>query len=208
MASVLLRRVWACTALGMVLALTMLVPPTAPAAAQQEPAATQQEPAAAQQLAGPCPLFYTNIIWITHASRYVSAELGYGGKLNGMLRARAVNPGPWEQYNTCHDDTAFWLEAANGRYVSAELSYPGVDKGMLRARATTPGSWERFQISRFMGGWYTIKAERNNRYVSVEHGYGGVRHNMLRARATAVGPWEKFTVICQKPKPPCPTPPG
>jgi hypothetical protein len=37
-------------------------------------------------------------VYSTANSRYVSAELGYTGGDQGMLRARATEIGPWEQY--------------------------------------------------------------------------------------------------------------
>jgi hypothetical protein len=37
-------------------------------------------------------------LWSVANSRYVSAEIGYTGSLDGMLRARAVSSGPWERY--------------------------------------------------------------------------------------------------------------
>jgi hypothetical protein len=40
------------------------------------------------------PVFITSLA----NGRIVSAELGYGGGDNGMLRARATAIGPWEQF--------------------------------------------------------------------------------------------------------------
>jgi hypothetical protein len=142
------------------------------------------------------------------ANAYVSTEIGYGGGLNGMLRARASTPGTWEKYSICG-----WWDAQyntfvqsirserNGRYVTAEFGYTGVDNGMLRARATSIGIWEKFKIQRWgeHGSMYTIRSLRYSRYVSTERGYGGVRHNMLRARASSIGPWEKYFILCGYP---------
>jgi hypothetical protein len=137
-------------------------------------------------------------------NKYVSAELGYGGSLYGMLRARASSPGPWETFRICTDGTAHWFNSqANSRYVSAELGRTGTDYGMLRARATRVGNWERFEFGRY-GNYVTIKSLANNRYVSAELGYGGIRAGMLRARATKIGPWEKFVLICRSPPVLCP----
>jgi hypothetical protein len=136
--------------------------------------------------------------------KYASAELGYGGDLYGMLRARASSPGPWETFRICSDGSAHWFNSQrNGRYVTDELGRTGVDYGMLRARGTAVGTWERFAIEHY-GNYVTIKSLRNNRYVSAELGYGGVRAGMLRARATSIGPWEKFSLICRAPPVLCP----
>lgn len=72
--------------------------------------------------------------------KYASAELGYGGNLKGMLRARASSPGPWETFRICSDGSAHWFNSqVNGRYVTAELGSTGVDYGMLRARGRPSG---------------------------------------------------------------------
>ena len=166
-------------ALAVALALTTLIAPAAP---------TRAAPWSG------CTIY--NYFGASNA-KYVSAELGYGGNLNGMLRARASLPGPWETFRICTDGTAHWFNSqANGKYVSAELGRTGTDHGMLRARASSVGPWERFEIGRY-GNYDTIKSLANNRYVSAERGYGGVRAGMLRARATTVGPWEKFSLICR-----------
>jgi len=142
------------------------------------------------------------------ANAYVSTEIGYGGDLNGMLRARASTPGTWEEYSICGWwDTQYNTRVQsirshrNGRYVSAEFGYTGVDNGMLRARATSIGIWEKFKIEQWgpNGSMYTIRSLRYGRYVSTELGYGGVRHNMLRARASTIGAWEKYFILCGVP---------
>jgi hypothetical protein len=186
MAHALRRRVWWYAALAVALALTTLTARAAPSRAQPWSGCTSHNYFGAAN------------------GKYVSAELGYGGSLYGMLRARASSPGPWETFTICSDGTAEWIRSqANGRYVSAELGRTGVDKGMLRARATAVGPWERFEIGRF-GNYRTLKSVHNGRYVSAELGYGGVRAGMLRARATSVGPWEKFVLICRAPPDQCP----
>jgi hypothetical protein len=187
------RRAFA-RALVALVAAAALVPITAPAAS------------AAEQEITTC----NNWSWIISFanSRYTSAELGYGGDLYGMLRARATNPGPWEEFQICGrwDSTLNtrinWIVSnRNLRYVSAEVAYTGVDYGMLRARATSLGSWEKFKIERWgpNPAMYTIKSLRNGRYVSAELGYGGGRYGMLRARATSIGNWEKFFILCGTP---------
>ncbi len=139
-------------------------------------------------------------------SKYVSAELGYTGSYYGMLRSRASEPGPWENYTICgywdgftHVD--YIINEANGRYVSAELGYTGGDYGMLRARATSLGPWEKFDIVRYgpNGNMYYIRSKANGRYVSVELGYTGIKYAMLRARATSIGSWEKILISCGYP---------
>ena len=174
-------RAWALTmALSAALTLTMLVAP------------------AAQAFTG-CSVHN----YITNGNFYVSAELGYGAGKYGMLRARASQPGPWENYKLCYnfdsDGSKVWsiMSEANGRWVSAEVSYTGSYTGMLRARATSVGPWEKFKIFRINGmGAYYFKSTANNRYVSAEYGYTGVDHAMLRARATTVGTWEHFGFLC------------
>jgi hypothetical protein len=143
-------------------------------------------------------------IWTSFAaSKYVTAELGYGSNLYGMVRAARDDPGPWEDWTFC----SYWEGATkityikneyNGRYVSAEFGRTGVDDGMLRARATSIGPWEKFRIERWgpNPSMYTIKSLTYGRYVSTELGYGGVRKNMLRARASGIGNWEKFIIPC------------
>lgn len=72
--------------------------------------------------------------------KWVSAELNYGGALNGMLRARADSIGPWETFYAPNGIQS----RANWKWVSAELQYTGIREGMLRARANGYGPWERF----------------------------------------------------------------
>jgi hypothetical protein len=72
----------------------------------------------------------------------VTAELGYTGSVNGMLRARTSgNAGTWENNTVSHVFTA-----ANGSYVTTELDYTGSEYAMLRARPnqTSIGPWEKF----------------------------------------------------------------
>jgi putative metal-binding protein len=144
--------------------------------------------------------------------RAVSAELGYGGATNGMLRARATARDRWEIYRmVCLDGGRFAIRAANGRYVTAELGYAGADNAMLRARATVIAEWERFtfeqtsQTGDFIRG--TIKSAANGRFVSAELGYAtdNVRWGMLRARATVKDQWEQFE-LQWLPLPPQPSP--
>ncbi|WP_283136608.1 fascin domain-containing protein [Rhizohabitans arisaemae] len=125
--------------------------------------------------------------------RFVSAELGYTGADEGMLRARAGQKGTWERFTICFDGVNSTIRSqANGRYVSAELSYGGADNGMLRARATVVGSWERFSFESCGDRCTVIRSTANGRLVSAELRYAGADYAMLRARATAVGEWERF----------------
>ncbi|MDH6127379.1 RICIN domain-containing protein [Kitasatospora sp. GP82] len=133
-------------------------------------------------------------LWSQTNGRYVSAELGYGGDQNGMLRARADGMGPWEQFNLCRNNKSNVYSirsAANGRYVSAELGHGGDQNGMLRARADAIGPWEQFTIEP-TGTGYAIRSAANGLYVSAEYAYSGDQNGMLRARANAIGPWEQF----------------
>jgi len=89
-------------------------------------------------------LCYHGAYWTLRSNangKYVSAELGYGGALNGVLRARATVVGPWEKFTF----SQLWARSdANGKYVSAELGYGDALNGVLRARATVLGPWEKF----------------------------------------------------------------
>ncbi|MEV6487598.1 hypothetical protein AB0M20_03010 [Actinoplanes sp. NPDC051633] len=122
--------------------------------------------------------------------RWVSAEIGYAGSDNGMLRARATAIGPYERFEICYATaTRFSIRSwANGRWVSAELGYTGSRYGMLRARATSIGPWERFNST-----FSEIQSDENRRWVSAELGYSGSLNGMLRARAGSAGPWENWT---------------
>jgi hypothetical protein len=161
-------------------------------------------PGAPPASAAPAPVCNINNLIVPLAdNHYVTAELGYTGALYGMLRSRASNPGPWENFKICYryegaNKVVYLLNERNRRYVSAEVTYQGIDYGMLRARATAVNSYEKFTIARWgpNPNMYTIQSQRNHRYVSVELGYGGLRHAMLRARATSIGPWEKFLISC------------
>ncbi|MEV6487597.1 hypothetical protein AB0M20_03005 [Actinoplanes sp. NPDC051633] len=123
--------------------------------------------------------------------RWVSAEIGYAGSDNGMLRARATAIGPYERFEICYlstDNYNFSLRSlANNRWVSAELGYTGSRYAMLRARATSIGPWEKFS------GYAEIQNSGNHRWVSAELGYSGSLNGMLRARAGTIGPWEDWT---------------
>ncbi|MER5730754.1 RICIN domain-containing protein [Streptomyces sp. NPDC002138] len=126
--------------------------------------------------------------------KYVSAELGYTGDQNAMLRARAGGVGPWEQFALCRNNKNGLYSirsAANGNYVTAELGYTGGQYGELRARSGAIGAWEQFTIER-SGSGYTIRSAANGQYVSAEVGYGGDQSGMLRARSDGAGVGERF----------------
>jgi hypothetical protein len=80
----------------------------------------------------------------------VSAEQGYTGTTEGMLRVRATALGPWELFFAVQQPDGSWALMAyqdNGTpYVSAERAYGGYDTGMLRARAAVVGLYEKFYI--------------------------------------------------------------
>jgi len=128
------------------------------------------------------------------SSKYATAELGYTGSRQNMLRARATAVNVWEFYSFCFDDNYdYFYSIANQRFVSVEIGYTGALKGMLRARATVPDAWERFVITcDSTSSICNIKSAQNQLYVSAELGYPGGDNGMLRARATAVGLWEQF----------------
>ncbi|WP_283138935.1 fascin domain-containing protein [Rhizohabitans arisaemae] len=135
-----------------------------------------------------------NVTFTSQANgRLVSAELGNGGELHAMLRARATAIGEWELYTVCIDGAnSFLYSQANGAYVSAELGNGGGLNGMLRARASELGAWERFSLESCGTGCVAIRSSANGLYVSAELGNGGGLHGMLRARASTVGAWERF----------------
>jgi Putative metal-binding motif len=89
-----------------------------------------------------------------HNGRYVTAELGYGGTDNAMLRARATVIAEWERFtfeqsSQTGDFVRGTLKsAANGRLVTAELGHAEDNArwGMLRARATVKDRWEQFEL--------------------------------------------------------------
>lgn len=126
--------------------------------------------------------------------KYVSAELGYTGDQNGMLRARADALGPWEKFDLCRNNQngLYSIRSeANGNYVSAELGYTGDQYGELRVRSGAIGGWEQFRIER-SGSGYTIRSATSGQYVSAEVGYGGDQYGMLRARSDGAGAGERF----------------
>jgi hypothetical protein len=154
---------------------------------------------AAQLQQKPVPnLSSYDLVWRSSANgNYVSAELGYVGVNNAMLRARAAAKGATESWTRVQLPTGHWVirSNANGLYVAAELNYAGVDYGELRAR-TDPSvisSSEVFDFSPNADGSYSVRSLANGLYVSAEFGYGGTSYGELRARAASVGPWEEFT---------------
>jgi hypothetical protein len=79
---------------------------------------------------------------------FVSTEVGYGIGQTGVLRARAEQVGPWEQYTfACNGDLLTIQSKANGKYVSTEIGYPSPYYAELRARATVVGAWELYRDS-------------------------------------------------------------
>jgi hypothetical protein len=82
--------------------------------------------------------------------QYVSAELFFPGFINGLLRARASSPGPWETFSLqasslCNHCVALQSSVSH-RFVTAELGSAGAAEGLLRARATQVSTWEAFHI--------------------------------------------------------------
>ncbi|MFC7986549.1 endonuclease/exonuclease/phosphatase family protein [Streptomyces sp. NPDC057336] len=98
---------------------------------------------------------------------FATAEFHDAGDREGMLRARGVRLGGWQQFTPQYlaesppagspagskvltlsasqmDDVTATLEDRQGKYVSAEIG-AGSD-GRLRARATSVGAWEKFVL--------------------------------------------------------------
>jgi hypothetical protein len=82
--------------------------------------------------------------------RYVTAEFGYTGVDNGMLRARATSIGIWEKFKVEQwgpNGSMYTIRSLRySRYVSTERGYGGVRHNMLRARASSIGPWEKYFI--------------------------------------------------------------
>lgn len=131
-------------------------------------------------------------------SYFVSTEVGYSGSQYAMLRARASQLGPWEQYTLCIDNGTglMTLQAkANGLFVSAELGYTGSSYAMLRARASAVGPWEQYFL--YCGiPTCTIQSKANGLYVAEEDAYWGSGYGMLRARTAPqnINTWEEFII--------------
>src|SRR2546428_620888 len=116
-----------------------------------------------------------------------------------MLRARATDIGPWEQYSLgdLGNGRFALFSLANNLIVSAEFGYGGGDNGMLRARAAAVGPWEQFYLYSIGTYWAFQSYYPLNSpccYVSTELGYTGIEQNLLRARATEVGAWELYNL--------------
>jgi hypothetical protein len=77
---------------------------------------------------------------------YVTAEIFYGAPFDGMLRARADGPGPWEQFDLNINSNTSIRSRANGRFVTAEIFYGAPYTGLLRARSENANQWERFAL--------------------------------------------------------------
>lgn len=123
---------------------------------------------------------------------WVSAELSYSGAETGMLRARAMNQGAWEQFTFVpqSDGTVAMQSSANGMYVSAELNYSGAAYGMLRARSSAIDAWEKFRMVPGPYGCGLLAA--NGRYVSAKVSNTDRTYGMLVAQATTPQQWESF----------------
>ncbi|GAA1634348.1 fascin domain-containing protein [Actinoplanes couchii] len=131
----------------------------------------------------------------TASGRYVSAEIGWAGPLNGALRARALTVGKWERFTVCRDpDTGITnIKAqANDDYVSAELDYAGARYGMLRAQANKVEGWERYYSNSAPGGQFSFYARDTRRWIAAETTFTGNLNGVLRARATSVSAEETF----------------
>jgi hypothetical protein len=145
----------------------------------------------------------------------VSAELNYNEPFKGMLRARAANAGPWEEFTIepLNGGLVAIKSKANGLYVSAELNYTNDARGMLRARSPVVGAWEKFALvpagkDELGDPLFAIKSDFSGLYVSAELNYITGYTGMLRARATTIGPWEKFNIRQIPVRMPVPNPPN
>jgi hypothetical protein len=124
-------------------------------------------------------------------SRFVSAEVGYTGSRQNMLRARATTVDDWELFIPCFDENYDYLYSVGAqRYVSAEVGYGGSYYAMLRARATVPDLWERFIIG--CDRFCFVQSAENGLLTSAELGYPGGDYGMLRARSGVFDLWEQF----------------
>ena len=121
-------------------------------------------------------------------------ELRYTGSLDGALRARATEVGPWEKFQCVAVSTNQWAirSRANGKYVSVELGYSGALRDCSGTN-TAVGAWEKFTINTG-GSNFALKSSANNDYASAELGYGGTTHAILRGRATTIRPWETYAI--------------
>jgi hypothetical protein len=144
----------------------------------------------------PPPLPTDCVIRSRANGRYVSAELGYAGALNGVLRARAVAVGSWERYQcVAVGPNEYAIKSrANGRYVSAELAYTGSTYAVLRARTSRIGAWETFTLRQVPSCSCVALVGANSKIVSAELTYPGATQALLRARSTSIGQWEQFTI--------------
>ena len=139
-------------------------------------------------------------IMATGSGLFVSAEFGYPGGYNGMLRARNPWIGPWETFRLCTDNIHWIIDAwGSGLWVSAELGYGGGDWAMLRARASQVGPWEQFRLYCFTDGTCAFQNGPNGLLVAAEFGYDGDHNGMLRARTggLTVGAWERFNFVAR-----------
>jgi hypothetical protein len=136
---------------------------------------------------------------------FVSAEVGYTGEDNGMLRARSVSVGPWELFKVCPTVDGFYTIKSeyNNLLVSAEFGYTGPRFGMLRARTpeNQAGPWEKFAVSTDHAYPTLVNIESpsspqlmGSTMVSAEFGYTGKDNGMLRVRGQTLipGDWERF----------------
>jgi hypothetical protein len=136
-------------------------------------------------------------LWSAANGRYVSTEISFGGGAAGLLRARATDAGPWEQYRFCSvSGTGIWyiVSLANGKIVSTEVNYRDPHKNVLRARTDTGGPWEQFQFSYNSDATVSLLSVAAVRWVSVELDYSGLGRDELRARSWDSGPWERFNI--------------
>lgn len=142
---------------------------------------------------------------------FATAEMGWNGtgmNSQGVVRARAAAPGPWEAFaldyvhdwdSTAPSNKVYIYSNAAKNYLTAEFAWSGTERGILHARpgSTTPGPWETFYVTTNSDGTVSFSvydSSGTRYYVSAEEGWTGNNTGTLRARSTAIGPWEKFAI--------------
>lgn len=137
------------------------------------------------------------------SGRWLAAEFGGGGVLEGRVRARSEKiAGPWEMMWVCRNAPTgmYYLSAQRNfgdqfRIVAAEMGSEMSEYGVLRARTTADmpiETWELFRIQDSAEGWKTLQ-QWEGPYVASEESWTGPDQFTLRARTIgSLGFWEQF----------------
>jgi hypothetical protein len=137
------------------------------------------------------------------SGRWLAAEFGGGGMLEGRVRARSERiAGPWEMMWVCRNAaTGMYYLSAQRDFgdqfiaVAAEMGSQMNEYGVLRARTSTDmpiGTWELFRIQDSGEDWKTLQ-QWDGPYVASEEDWTGSDAFTLRARTTgSLGYWEQF----------------